>query len=129
MRWGPWLQGVQNSKAAKIEHGKDDPIDGRSVFPQLNGFKGEPRDWMLSHYQPYWGGFSGRQSVRDQDYKLYRSGEFYNVPKDLKEKKGSFCAGEPGRCRGIAGEASPVSGCRTATKERWFKGNQAVCLP
>lgn len=70
---------------AGIELGKGDPIDGRSFLPQLKGEKGDPRDWVLMHYQPYWGRFTGKQYVRDENFKLYRDGRFYQVPNDLKE--------------------------------------------
>ncbi|MCO8125169.1 sulfatase-like hydrolase/transferase [Stieleria sp. TO1_6] len=62
-----------------------DPTDGRSFLPQLRGEPGNPRHWVLNHYQPYWGQFKGTQYVRDQDFKLYRSGDFFNVPNDLLE--------------------------------------------
>ncbi|MCM2372536.1 sulfatase-like hydrolase/transferase [Aporhodopirellula aestuarii] len=71
--------------AAGITLADDDPIDGRSYLPQLNGEVGNPRDWVLCHYQPYWGGFKGSQYVRDERYKLYRDGSFYFVPNDLRE--------------------------------------------
>ncbi len=62
----------------------DDPTDGRSFFPQLNGEAGNPRDWVLCHYEPYWNQIPG-QFVRNGDYKLYRDGRFFNVPHDLDE--------------------------------------------
>ncbi len=62
----------------------DDPIDGRSFLPQLMGQAGRPRDWVLSHYQPYWGQQPG-QFARNQEYKLYRDGRFFHVPADLEE--------------------------------------------
>lgn len=74
------------AQAAGIERGEDDPIDGVSFFPQLKGEKGTPRDWVFCHYQPYWGSFRGTQFVRDQSFKLYRDGRFFEVPKDLKEE-------------------------------------------
>ena len=70
--------------AAGIELGREDPIDGRSFLPQLQGESGNPRRWVLCHYQPYWNKTPG-QFVRTQDFKLYRDGRFYNVPIDLKE--------------------------------------------
>jgi len=73
------------AEAAGVKHGKDDPIDGRSFLPQLQGRKGNPRDWVLCHYQPYWGKFKGRQYVRNERFKLYRDKSFFNVPKDLEE--------------------------------------------
>lgn len=72
---------------ADVNLGKDDPIDGRSFLPQLNGKKGHPRDWVLCHYQPYWGRFKGSQYVREAQFKLYRDGRFFNVPQDLKESQ------------------------------------------
>ncbi|MDB4716372.1 sulfatase-like hydrolase/transferase, partial [bacterium] len=45
------------AQAAGITLGKDDPIDGVSFLPQLQGKKGTPRDWIFCHYQPYWGNF------------------------------------------------------------------------
>ncbi|MDB4639256.1 sulfatase-like hydrolase/transferase [bacterium] len=73
------------AQAAGVRLGKGDPIDGRSFLPQLTGQRGAPRDWVLTHYQPYWNKQPG-QFVRTQDLKLYRDGRFYNVPSDLLEK-------------------------------------------
>jgi len=73
------------AQAAGIKLGKDDPIDGVSFLPQLQGEKGTPRDWVFCHYQPYWGRFKGSRFVRNQTYKLYSNKNFYNVPADLTE--------------------------------------------
>ena len=65
-----------------------DPIDGRSFLPQLDGEVGEPRDWVFCHYQPYWGRpdkYKGGQFVRNQEYKLYSSGDMYHIPSDIHE--------------------------------------------
>ena len=62
----------------------DDPIDGRSFLPQLRGEPGHPRNWILCHYQPYWGQSPG-QFARTQHYKLYRDGQYFHVPTDLVE--------------------------------------------
>lgn len=72
------------AEAAGHTSGPDDPIDGRSFLPQLTGQKPHPRDWVLCHYEPYWGKVPG-QFVRNQDYKLYRDGRLYHVPEDLEE--------------------------------------------
>jgi arylsulfatase A len=85
------------AEAAGIELGKGDPIDGRSFLPQLKGEKGDPRDWVLMHYQPYWGRFTGKQYVRDENFKLYRDGRFYQVPNDLKEAT-DLAKGQAGEC-------------------------------
>ncbi|MDB4300589.1 hypothetical protein N9961_00780 [bacterium] len=74
------------AQAAGITLGKDDPIDGVSFLPQLQGKKGTPRDWIFCHYQPYWGNFKGTQFARTQTHKLYPDGRFYKIPSDLKEQ-------------------------------------------
>jgi len=66
--------------------GEDEPFDGRSFFPQLNGERGNPRDWVLCHYQCYWNKQPG-QFVRTAKYKLYRDGRFFDVPVDLDEAR------------------------------------------
>lgn len=73
------------AEAAGVTMDDTDPVDGRSFFAQLNGKTGNPRELVLCHYEPYWNKKPG-QFVRTGDYKLYRNGEFFNVPKDLKEE-------------------------------------------
>jgi hypothetical protein len=48
------------------------------------GKPGQPRDWVFCHYEPYWNKTSG-QFVRNQNFKLYRNGDFFQVPGDLSE--------------------------------------------
>ena len=74
------------AEAAGIELGGDDPVDGTSFLPQLQGKKGNPRDWVLCHYQPYWNKQPG-QFARTTEFKLYRNGGFYAPADDLDEKK------------------------------------------
>lgn len=82
--------------AAGVKTGAGDPIDGRSFLPQLKGEKGDPRDWVLLHYQPYWGKFRGQQYVRNGQFKLYRDGRFFKVPGDLKEER-DLAKGQAGK--------------------------------
>ena len=70
--------------AAGFSPGNNDLIDGRSFLPQLVGQHGHPRDFVFLHYQPYWNAQPG-QFARTQQYKLYRDGGFFDVPKDLEE--------------------------------------------
>ena len=72
---------------AGLKMGSSDPIDGRSFLAQLKGEKGNPRQWVLNHYQPYWGMKDVGQFARDKTFKLYRDGRLYNVPADLQEKE------------------------------------------
>ena len=69
----------------KLTRGVENPIDGHSFLPQIIGEKGTSRDFVLTHYQPYWGTKEASQFVRNQGYKLYQDGRFFNVPNDLKE--------------------------------------------
>jgi arylsulfatase A len=71
--------------AAGVGLGVDDPLDGISFLPQLNGKKGETREWQLNHYQPYWGPMPG-QYIRTRDYKLYRDRRLIHVTQDLFEE-------------------------------------------
>jgi len=61
-------------------------VDGRSFFPQLQGKEGNPRDWIYCWYSAD-GGAKGREWVRNQRYKLYRTGRFYDVKSDVLEKR------------------------------------------
>ena len=57
----------------------DRTIDGRSFAPQCWGREGNPREWAFNER-------GGKAWVRDQKWKLYRSGELYDVPADPAEK-------------------------------------------
>ena len=61
-------------------------IDGRSFLPQLRGRKGNPREWIYCWYSPT-GGNKGREWARNQRYKLYRTGQFYDISADSLENK------------------------------------------
>ncbi|MHC4745049.1 MAG: sulfatase-like hydrolase/transferase, partial [Planctomycetota bacterium] len=52
-------------------------IDGRSFMPQLRGLKGNPREWIYCWYARN-GGPTGKEFTRNQRYKLYRTGKFYD---------------------------------------------------
>jgi arylsulfatase A-like enzyme len=73
------------AQAAGVSLSSEDPVDGRSFLPQLLGKRGNPRNWVLTHYQPYWNKKPG-QFARTQKLKLYRDGRLFNVPMDLKEQ-------------------------------------------
>jgi len=61
-------------------------LDGRSFAPQLRGEPGTPRPWLYSWYQPR--GPSGRKAefARDKRFKLYSTGECFDVTKDPDER-------------------------------------------
>jgi arylsulfatase A len=60
-------------------------IDGRSFLPQLLGKTGNPREWIYVWYARN-GGPKGREFTRNQRYKFYRGGEFYDIKQDVLEK-------------------------------------------
>ena len=71
-------------------------LDGRSFLPQLRGEPGNPRQWVLCHYQPYWNKVPG-QFARTAKYKLYRdNSRFYEPAVDLNEEHDLNVADEPG---------------------------------
>lgn len=74
------------AEVAGVKLGDSDPVDGRSFLPQLRGETGNPREWVLCHYQPYWNKTPG-QFARTSRYKLYRDGRFYEPLADLKEEQ------------------------------------------
>ena len=63
-------------------------LDGRTFFPQILGAEGQPRDWIYSWYSPRQSAdMTIREFVFNQHYKLYRTGEFFDLGKDLEEKQ------------------------------------------
>jgi len=71
-------------RAAGIEVPKSIPLDGRDFIDQLYGKKGHPRDWIYGWYNPR--GKDLKEWARDKRFKLYRTGEFYNIDRDFMEK-------------------------------------------
>ena len=72
--------------AAGLESPSEAKVDGQSFLPQLKGEKGNPRQWIYCFYARN-GGIKGQEFVRNQRYKLYRSGEFFDIERDVLEKK------------------------------------------
>jgi arylsulfatase A len=65
-------------------HGK---IDGVSFLPQLRGEKGTPREALYTWYSPrQQANLTVREFAQNHHYKLYRTGEFYDLTADLEEK-------------------------------------------
>jgi len=75
-------------------------LDGRSFLPQLRGERGRPREWSYSWYSPRQGAnLTVREFAFNRRFKLYRTGEFFDLEKDVEEKhplKASSLEGEAG---------------------------------
>ena len=61
-------------------------IDGRSFLPQVRGEKGNPRAWYYSWYAPQKEDGIIAVFAATQDFKLSRTGDFYDLRKDIEEK-------------------------------------------
>jgi arylsulfatase A len=72
-------------EAAGISIPKSLGIDGRSFLPQLRGEVGRPREWIYSWYSPR--GEPLRELAFNERYKLYRSGELYDLENDRDEQR------------------------------------------
>jgi arylsulfatase A len=80
-----FLPTVVEAAGAKLPAGRK--LDGRSFLPQLRGAKGQPREWVYSWYSPrQQADLTVREFAFNQSYKLYRTGEFYDLTTDLAEK-------------------------------------------
>lgn len=64
-------------------------IDGRSFLPQLRGQNGRPREWIYCYYDPKMKAekWSLKVFARDKKYKLYQTGELFDVQADPLEKR------------------------------------------
>ena len=72
-------------EAANIEVSDTLDIDGRSFLPQLRGEKGDAREWIYSWYSRSGEVDEAKVFARNHRYKLYESGELYEIPKDYEE--------------------------------------------
>ena len=61
-------------------------LDGRSFLPQLLGEQGEPREWIYCWFSRNGENEKARVFARDHRFKLYQSGEFYEIPADYDER-------------------------------------------
>jgi arylsulfatase A-like enzyme len=64
------------------------PRDGRSFLPQVEGRRGEPREWIHCDYNPRWG--ESRKPARwvmNHRWKLYGDGRFFDLREDPAEER------------------------------------------
>ena len=73
-------------EAAGVQVPAELKIDGQSFLPQLVGEPGHPREWIYCWYSRG-GGPRAEEWARNQRYKLYRTGAFFDVASDVLEEK------------------------------------------
>ncbi len=71
--------------ASGVELPEGHLTDGRSFLPQILGEQGTPRKWIYMWYARN-GGRTGAEFARNQRYKLYRSGKFFDIAQDVRER-------------------------------------------
>ena len=62
-------------------------IDGKTLLPTLRGGSEKHRDWIYMWYSRNGNNSAAKQFTRDQRYKLYGSGKFFDVQEDVLEKE------------------------------------------
>ncbi len=73
---------------AKVDIPVNIEIDGQSFYPQLKGETKGVREWIYCWYAPRdVDDKKAKVFARNHQYKLYRSGEFYDVVADFNEEK------------------------------------------
>lgn len=65
--------------------------DGRSFLPRITGGWAHPRRWVFCHYDAFFKGVgipndNARRYIRDHRFKLYSTGEFYDIESDVLEQ-------------------------------------------
>ncbi len=101
-------------------------LDGRTFLPQLLGAEGQPRDWIYSWYSPRQSAdMTVREFAFNQHYKLYRSGEFFDLRKDVEEKQPLAVASLDGEAvtaaKRLQGVLDQFKGARPPELDRAFE--------
>lgn len=73
--------------------GASHKFDGVSFYPQLLGNFTTQREWIFCHYAPGWGNLEPRTFAQDTIWKVYQSGEIYDLGADLEETQPISIAG------------------------------------
>lgn len=97
-------------------------LDGRSFLPLCKGEAGDPRQWIYIWYARD-GKTKVKEFTRNQRYKLYRTGEFYDVPNDVFEESplaDDELSDEAGQAKAMLQEAlDKYSGTRGNMLKEW----------
>ncbi len=78
----------------------DDVIDGVSFAPQLQGRRGNPREWIYMYNEPTPGPVPNATIfARDHRWKLYNDGRLYDISKDVLEQNPVTKGGSEARAK------------------------------
>lgn len=61
-------------------------LDGVSFYPLLSGDRFKEREWVFCHYAPNWGNYLPKTFALDTRWKVYSTGEVFDLSKDRDEK-------------------------------------------
>jgi arylsulfatase A len=95
-------------------------IDGQSVYPQLCGQKGQPRQWIYSWFARDGGPVASREFAANKCYKLYRTGELFDLRKDIAEVR-------PLSARALGSEAAIAKNMLQGVRDRFKDTRCAKC--
>ena len=117
------------SEAAGVAVPNALPIDGRSFLPQVRGEKGQPRDWIYSYWVPLRASQTGNVGSRgaveqafDRHFKLYSTGKFFDLDRDVEEKS-------PRRVADLQGEATAAARKLQAALDQFKDARPASLSP
>ncbi|HTN20486.1 MAG TPA: sulfatase-like hydrolase/transferase [Pelobium sp.] len=65
----------------------EDKLDGKSFYPQLKGNTNDQRNWIYTYYDPKWGKYTRKVFAQTLDWKLYETGEIFDLNNDREELK------------------------------------------
>jgi arylsulfatase A len=95
------------------------PFDGHGFLPQLRGQKGNPREWIYSYWVPlrenqtaHVGKRGAVEQAFDHRFKLYGTGEFFDIARDPEEKS-------PLPVADLKGDAAVAAGKLQAALDRY----------
>lgn len=81
-----FIPAICEATGAKWFEGR--PLDGRSFLPQIRGERGNPREWLFSHFDPHPSCKADVKPTRlawDHRWKLYLDGRLFDLTKDVLE--------------------------------------------
>jgi arylsulfatase A len=104
-------------------------LDGRSLLPQLRGEPGQPRDWIYSYWVPLRDSQTAHVGTRgaveqafDHRYKLYSTGQFYDLDEDVEETS-------PQTIASLTGESAAAAAKLQAALDSFRDARPATLAP